>query len=64
MSRILMVTPYAPYRDGIAAYAVQQVKALRRDGNEVEVPLARAVRRPPVARPSQSEGPGGARAGA
>ncbi len=37
MSRILMVTPYAPYRDGIAAYAVQQVKALRRDGNEVEV---------------------------
>ena len=32
-----MVTPYAPYRDGIAAYAVQQVKALRHDGNEVEV---------------------------
>ncbi|HMK12482.1 MAG TPA: glycosyltransferase family 4 protein [Acidimicrobiales bacterium] len=37
MSRILMVTPYAPYRDGIAAYAVQQVKALRAEGNDVEV---------------------------
>ena len=37
MSRILMVTPYAPYRDGIAAYAVQQVKALRHEGNDVEV---------------------------
>ncbi len=32
-----MVTPYAPYRDGIAAYAVQQVKALRAEGHDVEV---------------------------
>jgi glycosyltransferase involved in cell wall biosynthesis len=37
VSRVLVVTPYAPYRDGIAAYAVQQVKALRREGNDVEV---------------------------
>ena len=35
--RILMVSPYPPIRDGIAAYAVQQVAALRRDGHEVEV---------------------------
>jgi glycosyltransferase involved in cell wall biosynthesis len=35
--RILMVTPYPPVRDGIAAYAVQAVAALRREGHEVEV---------------------------
>jgi glycosyltransferase involved in cell wall biosynthesis len=35
--RILMVTPYAPLRDGIAAYAVQQVGALRAQGHDVEV---------------------------
>lgn len=35
--RILVVTPYAPHRDGIAAYAVQSVAALRRQGNDVEV---------------------------
>lgn len=35
--RILVVGPYAPYRDGIAAYVVQQVRALRREGNHVEV---------------------------
>jgi glycosyltransferase involved in cell wall biosynthesis len=35
--RILVVTPYAPIRDGIASYAVQQVKALRAAGNDVEV---------------------------
>jgi glycosyltransferase involved in cell wall biosynthesis len=35
--RILMVSPYPPIRDGIAAYAVQAVAALRRDGHEVEV---------------------------
>ncbi len=35
--RILMVTPYALLRDGIAAYAVQQVAALRAAGNDVEV---------------------------
>lgn len=35
--RILMVSPYAPHRDGIAAYALQQVAALRAAGNDVEV---------------------------
>jgi glycosyltransferase involved in cell wall biosynthesis len=35
--RILMVTPYPPVRDGIAAYAVQAVAALRREQHEVEV---------------------------
>jgi glycosyltransferase involved in cell wall biosynthesis len=35
--RILMVSPYPPLRDGIAAYALQSVAALRRDGHEVEV---------------------------
>jgi glycosyltransferase involved in cell wall biosynthesis len=37
MSRILMVTPYPPRRDGIAAYALAEVRALRRAGHEVEV---------------------------
>lgn len=32
-----MVSTYAPYRDGIAAYAVQEVAALRRQGHHVEV---------------------------
>ena len=35
--RILVVGPYAPYRDGIAAYVVQQVRDLRRAGHHVEV---------------------------
>ncbi|MDQ1648081.1 MAG: D-inositol-3-phosphate glycosyltransferase [Frankiaceae bacterium] len=35
--KILMVTPYAPNRDGIAAYAVQAVAALRAEGHDVEV---------------------------
>lgn len=35
--RILMVTPYPPLRDGIAAYALQEVAALRAAGNHVEV---------------------------
>ena len=35
--RILYVTPYPPVRDGIAAYAVQDVAALRRQGHDVEV---------------------------
>ena len=35
--RILMVTPYPPVRDGIAAYAVQEVARLRREGDDVEV---------------------------
>jgi glycosyltransferase involved in cell wall biosynthesis len=32
-----MVSPYPPLRDGIAAYALQSVAALRREGHEVEV---------------------------
>ncbi|MDQ3897768.1 MAG: glycosyltransferase family 4 protein, partial [Actinomycetota bacterium] len=35
--RVLMVTPYPPLRDGIAAYAVQSVARLRAAGHEVEV---------------------------
>jgi glycosyltransferase involved in cell wall biosynthesis len=35
--RILVVTPYAPWRDGIGAYALQQVRRLRRQGHDVEV---------------------------
>jgi glycosyltransferase involved in cell wall biosynthesis len=33
----LMVTPYAPYRDGIANYAVQEVAAARAEGRDMEV---------------------------
>src|SRR5688572_26998796 len=32
-----MVTPYPPIRDGIANYAVQEVKRLRAEGHDVEV---------------------------
>lgn len=35
--RILVVSPYPPRRDGIGAYAVQQVRALRAAGHHVEV---------------------------
>jgi Glycosyltransferase len=35
--RILMVSPYPPARDGLANYAVQEVKRLRADGHDVEV---------------------------
>ncbi len=35
--RILVVSPYPPVRDGIGAYAVQQVRTLRRQGHHVEV---------------------------
>ena len=35
--RILMVSPYPPTRDGLANYAVQEVKRLRAAGNDVEV---------------------------
>jgi glycosyltransferase involved in cell wall biosynthesis len=35
--RILMVTPYPPARDGLAQYAVQEVKRLRASGHDVEV---------------------------
>ncbi|HEX5494744.1 MAG TPA: glycosyltransferase family 4 protein, partial [Mycobacteriales bacterium] len=34
---VLMVTAYPPNRDGIAAYAVQSVRALRAQGHQVEV---------------------------
>jgi glycosyltransferase involved in cell wall biosynthesis len=57
--RILVVTPYPPVRDGIGAYAVQQVRALRRQGHHVEVcspwPSAAHHHRP-------LEGPKGAKA--
>ena len=33
----LMVTPYAPYRDGIANYAVQEVAAARAAGRDMQV---------------------------
>lgn len=36
MSRLLFVGSYAPYRDGIAAYAVQEVRWLRAQGHDVE----------------------------
>lgn len=35
--RILVIAPYAPVRDGIAAYTLQTVARLRAEGNEVEV---------------------------
>ncbi|MGI8697245.1 MAG: glycosyltransferase family 4 protein, partial [Mycobacteriales bacterium] len=35
--KILVVTPYPPARDGIAAYAAQTVRSLRREGHDVEV---------------------------
>ena len=35
--RILMVSPYPPTRDGLANYAVQEVKDLRSRGEDVEV---------------------------
>lgn len=35
--RILVVSPYPPVRDGIATYALQTVRALRRQGHDVEV---------------------------
>src|SRR5690606_38520879 len=34
---ILVVSPYPPIRDGIGAFAVQQVQTLRRAGHHVEV---------------------------
>lgn len=37
MSRILMVTPYPPIRDGIGTYAAQEVKRLLLEGHQVEV---------------------------
>lgn len=37
MTRILVISPYPPERDGIAAYTLQSVARLRRAGNHVEV---------------------------
>ena len=37
MTRILLVTPFAPYRDGIATYASQELRRLRAAGHTVEV---------------------------
>lgn len=37
MTKILVITPYAPARDGIAAYALQTVARLRATGHDVEV---------------------------
>ena len=34
---ILLVTPFAPYRDGIATYGAQELRRLRTDGHHVEV---------------------------
>ena len=35
--KTLLVTPFAPYRDGIATYALQELRRLRDDGEVVEV---------------------------
>lgn len=42
----LLVTPFAPYRDGIAAYALQELRRLRQQGETVEVlsPVPSAAR--------------------
>lgn len=37
MMSVLLVTPFAPYRDGIATYAAQELRRLRSDGHPVEV---------------------------
>ncbi len=44
--RILLVSPFAPYRDGIAAYALQELRRLREAGHTVEVcsPVPSAAR--------------------
>ncbi len=44
--RILLVSPFAPYRDGIAAYALQELRRLREAGHIVEVcsPVPSAAR--------------------
>ena len=43
---VLLVSPFAPYRDGIAAYALQELRRLREASQEVEVcsPLPSAAR--------------------
>lgn len=44
--KTLLVTPFAPYRDGIATYAAQELRKLRADGETVDVlsPLPSAAR--------------------
>ncbi len=44
--RTLLVTPFPPYRDGIATYATQELRRLRADGAEVDVlsPVPSAAR--------------------
>jgi len=37
VSHILMVTPYPPLRDGLASYAIQEVRVLIEAGHDVEV---------------------------
>ena len=37
--RVLMISPYPPVRDGIASYALQTVRALRRGGMVARPPL-------------------------
>lgn len=57
--RVLVVAPYPPRRDGIGAYALQQVRSLRRQGHDVEVlsPLPSAAHHH-----ADLRGPAGARA--
>ncbi len=54
--RILMVSPYPPVRDGLANYAVQEVKRLRAAGHDVEVLSPGPVGRPPPPRPPRGAG--------
>ncbi len=44
--KTLMVTPFAPYRDGIATYAMQELRRLRQEGEQVDVlsPVPSAAR--------------------
>lgn len=44
--KVLLVSPFAPYRDGIAAYALQELRRLREAGHQVEVcsPVPSAAR--------------------
>ena len=52
--RILMVSPYPPTRDGLANYAVQEVKRLRAEGHDVEVLSPGPVGRAPPPRPRRA----------
>ena len=58
--RILMVSPYPPPRDGLANYAVQEVKRLRAAGSRRRGAVAGPVGRAPPPRPRR--GPRRARA--